>query len=353
MIARPAFQRWASGFWPTRWIARRQAGELFRITTGFVHSQVLKACVELGVLDDLKAEPRTTEEVAARTGLSNDSAGRLLDSAAALRLVCRTSTGNWTLDDLGAVVAANSGIQAMIRHHAMLYRDLDDPVALLNDTTTETETSRFWAYARNDQVTSDQASAYSDLMAASQDLVAAEVTRSYDFSKHDIVLDIGGGNGTFLISVAEQFTGARLWLFDLPEVAKLAQNRLDGAGHSDRTTCHGGDFFNDEIPTGADCLTLVRVLCDHGDDAALALLEAVRRAMRPGDCLLVAEPLAGQDADGRALAAYFDMYFLAMRSGRCRTPDQIGYLLHKAGFASWSALRTRMSLFTGLIVAHT
>lgn len=353
MIARPGFQRWASGFWPTRWIARRQAGELFRITTGFVHSQVLRVCVELDLLDALKAGPHTPEEIAARTGLSNDSTDRLLDAAAALRLVCRTSTGQWVLDDLGTVVAANPGIQAMVRHHAMLYRDLDDPVALLSDATTDTETSRFWAYARNDPVTSDQASAYSDLMAASQDLIAAEVTRSYDFSKHDVVLDIGGGNGTFLIAAAERFAGPRLWLFDLPEVANLARNRFVSAGLSDRTTCHGGDFFNDEIPTGADCLTLVRVLCDHDDDAALALLETIRRAMRPGDCLLVAEPLAGQGADGRALAAYFDMYFLAMRSGRCRTADQIGQLLHSAGFAGWSARRTRMPLFTGLIVAHT
>ncbi len=352
LVAHPTFQRWAIAFPLTRWVARLQANDLFRLTTGFVHSQILYACVELGVFAHLADAPGTVDEIAARIGVPEEGTARLLEAAAALRLIRCDAGGTWRLDDLGAVVAGNPGIRAMIRHHAMLYRDLSDPVSLLREGGGETHTEQFWAYGRDDSLSGERAAAYSDLMAASNDLIAAEVLQNYDFSKHKIILDIGGGNGAFLAAIAKEVRDAELWLLDLPGVAELAKRRFEADGIADRATCIGGDFFADAIPTGADCITLVRVLCDHDDRAALALLENIRRAMRNGDTLLVAEPMAGHDADGSAIAAYFSMYFLAMRSGRSRTPQQLCGLLRTAGFRSCRPKPTRMPLFSGLILAH-
>ncbi len=352
LIAHPTFQRWAIAFPLTRWIARRQANDLFRLTTGFVHSQILHACVELGVFAQLADAPGSVDEIAARIGVPEEGTARLLQAAAALRLIRCDASGTWRLDDLGAVVAGNPGIRAMIRHHAMLYRDLSDPVSLLRKGGRETHTEQFWAYGRDDSASGERAAAYSDLMAASNDLIAAEVVQNYEFSRHEVILDIGGGNGAFLAAIASRAPQSQLWLFDLPSVAELAKQRFKADGIDNRATCIGGDFFTDALPTGADCVTLVRVLCDHDDSAALALLKNIHRAMRSGDVLLVAEPMAGHDADGSAVAAYFSMYFLAMRSGRCRTPQQLCDLLKAAGFRSSRPKPTRMPLFSGLILAH-
>ena len=57
LSASPGFRRWAGGFWPTRFVARRRAGELFDLAAGFVYSQVLKACVELDLFRILAEGP--------------------------------------------------------------------------------------------------------------------------------------------------------------------------------------------------------------------------------------------------------------------------------------------------------
>ena len=47
------------------------------------------------------------------------------------------------------MVAGNSGIEAMIRHHAMVYRDLADPVRLLKDPEFHDDVLE-WYYAQDD-----------------------------------------------------------------------------------------------------------------------------------------------------------------------------------------------------------
>jgi demethylspheroidene O-methyltransferase len=354
LIASASFQNRVASLPGLRRIARRNARDLFRINAGFLYSQVLFAAVESGLLTRLRDGGRSADALAAACGLPQASLERLLIAAQGLKLVTRLGDGTWWLDDLGAVVAGNPGIAAMIRHHAMVYRDMSDPLALLT-STEETETSRFWAYAgaENPGGTDAQtAGAYSDLMHLSQDLIATEVLRAYDFSPHARLLDIGGGDGSFLSAVAAHHPALDLLLFDLPAVAERAEKAMDKRGLGTRTRCFGGSFFDDPLPLGADCLSLVRVLCDHEDAAVRALLRAVRAAMSEQDTLLIAEPMAGTDDDRRFAAAYFEFYFLAMRSGHCRTPAHLRDLLKQAGFSRISERRTGMPLFAGLLVAR-
>ncbi|SDT96437.1 methyltransferase [Stappia sp. ES.058] len=354
LIASASFQNRVASLPGLRWIARRNARDLFRINAGFLYSQVLFASLDSGLLSALRDDGQSAEALARTIDLPVAALSRLLIAARGLKLVTQLEDGTWWLDDLGAVVAGNPGIAAMIRHHAMVYRDLADPLALLR-SATETETSSFWAYAgRQDGagVDTQTAAAYSDLMHLSQDLIATEVLRAYDFSRHRTLLDIGGGDGTFLASVARPNPHLELMLFDLPAVAVRAETAMRERGVGERTRCFGGSFFDNPIPSGADCLSLVRVLCDHEDAAVLSLLRAIRAAMTPQDTLLIAEPMAGTDDDRRFAAAYFEFYFLAMRSGHCRTPEHLSDLLKQAGFSRIRERRTSMPLFAGLLVAH-
>ncbi|MEO7937440.1 MAG: methyltransferase dimerization domain-containing protein, partial [Burkholderiaceae bacterium] len=131
LLASDRFRRLASGFLPTRWIARRRAGALFDLVAGFVYSQVLLACVRLKLFDILAEGPQTPETLAHRTSLQPEAMERLLSAAVALRLVQRRSGQRYGLGDLGAAMVGNTAVAAMVDHHAALYADLADPVALL------------------------------------------------------------------------------------------------------------------------------------------------------------------------------------------------------------------------------
>ena len=96
----------------------------------------------------------------------------------------------------------------------------------------------------------------------------------------------------------------------------------------------------------------MRVIYDHGDERALAILRAVFRALPPGGTLLLAEPMAGAPGAPRMGDAYFGMYLLAMRGGRARTAAELTALLHAAGFEQVRELATPIPLQVGVIVAQ-
>src|SRR6056297_855833 len=189
-------------------------------------------------------------------------------------------------------------------------------------------------------------------MSASQPFVAAEVLAAYPLKRHRRLLDVGGGQGTFLTAAGRRWPHLELALFDLPAVAERARKRLDEAGLGSRATVTGGDFLAGALPRGADVVSLVRVVHDHDDAAAARLLARVREALEPGGRLLLAEPMAGTRGAEPAGDAYFGLYLFAMRSGRPRTFRELESLLGDAGFTGIRAVRTRVPLLSRVMVAE-
>jgi demethylspheroidene O-methyltransferase len=181
---------------------------------------------------------------------------------------------------------------------------------------------------------------YTGLMSATQSLVAGDVLEAYAFGKHSCLLDVGGGDGMFLCSLAPRAPALRLMLFDLPAVAERARARLAAAGLGERSEVHGGDFTSAELPVGADVVSLLRVLHDHDDAEALALLCAVRRALQPGGRVVVAEPMRAVPGSLPAAETYLGFYLLAMGQGRVRSMQEIKSLLASAGFVRARVHRT-------------
>jgi len=357
LLASRAFQRWAARFFLTRPIARARARALFDLVAGFVYSQVLLAGVRLGLFELLARQPLTLAELAARLQLDSDAAQRLLDAAVALQLLERRSAQRYGLGPLGAPLVGNAGLTAMIEHHASLYDDLRDPVVLLRGGHAGgADLARYWPYAGEaapDRLDAASVARYSALMSASQPLVAEQILDAYSVASHRCLMDVGGGEGGFLASAAQRAPALQLMLFDLPVVADRARARLAALGLAQRASAIGGDFLAQPLPLGADLITLVRVVHDHDDDGAMALLRAACAALPAGGTLLLAEPMARTAGAETMGDAYFGFYLLAMGRGRPRSADELASMLRQAGFAQVRALRTRLPLQTGLLMART
>ena len=357
IISNPRFQRWAAASPLTRFIARRQARALFDLCAGFVYSQVLAAFVQLRLCDHLADGPRSLEALARLTDLTPEAARRLLRAAASLGLVRSLPGERYALADLGASMIGNPSVAAFIAHHALLYDDLRDPVALLRGQT-QTRLSQFWPYASDRPEAASNAPAqpegyagYSVLMAQSQALVAQDILDAWPMTRHRRLLDVGGGEGVFIAQVAASAPNLQLQLFDLPPVAARAQEALARRGLANRVDCIGGSFLHDPLPRGADIISLVRIIHDHDDESALALLRAVHAALPSGGTLLIAEPMAGTPGAEPIGDAYFGFYLLAMGRGRARRPEELKQLLEAAGFAQMRVLSTRRPLLAGAMVA--
>ena len=354
LVASPRFRRWAAAFPLTRPVARRRTRALFDLCAGFVYSQVLQACVQLHLFDILAAGPMTAAQLAARLSLPPDGAQRLLLAAASLRLL-RRQGDRFGLGPLGAAMVGNAAVSAMVLHHRALYADLNDPVALLRGQAPETALSRYWAYSGNDSAASladGQTAAYTALMAASQPLVADEILSAYRIGRHRCLLDVGGGDGSFLQMAAARAPGLRVMVFDLPPVAEQARVRLTAAGLTGRFLVAGGSFLHDPLPRGADVASLVRIIHDHDDPAALLILRAVHRALPPGGTLLLAEPFAATPGAEPIGDAYFGFYLMAMGRGRARTEAELFALVRAAGFTRPRRIATHTPLLVSIIAAH-
>lgn len=334
LLANPRVHRLAGRLPFSRGIARRDGAEIFDIMQGFVRSQVLFALVELGLLRRLLDHGAQAPDDLARVhDVTSDRMGHLLQAGAALGLLKRRRDGRFTLARRGAALLGVPGLEMMIRHNRAFYRDMADPVALLRGAG-ETELARFWPYVLGEpgDMSTDAAERYSDLMAQSQILVAEDVLRMVSLRGATCLLDVGGGSGTFLAAVARRYPALSLQLFDLDAVLPEAERRLAAQGLSARVTLCGGSFRTDPLPTGADAISLVRVLFDHEDDTVRHLLAACFKTLPPGGRLVVAEPMSGGARPDPAGDVYFSFYTMAMGTGRVRSPGRIAQMCREAGF---------------------
>jgi demethylspheroidene O-methyltransferase len=348
------FQRWAAAFPLTRFMARRRQRELFDLVAGFVYTQVLFSVVALRLLEKVAVTPQNSAELALECGMPRSSMDRLIAAAIPLRLLQMRGEGRIGLGDLGAALLGNPGVIAMVEHHGILYRDLVDPLALLQEPARPTELSAYWAYARNDaaaKLDAPRVADYSRLMAVSQSFIAEEILAAYPIERHKLVLDIGGGEGAFVLRAAEKAKQTQFQLFDLPAVAERAQRSFDTTGLAGRAQAHGGDLFGGSLPQGADLACLIRVLYDHDDERVRQILTAARESLAPGGTLLIAEPMAGTKGAERMGGAYFGMYLLAMKGGNSRSAERLSRFLLEARFEDVTPLRTNSPLLTSILLA--
>ena len=101
------------------------------------------------------------------------------------------------------------------------------------------------------------------------------------------ILDVGGGPGTYAEAFVEG--GARVTVFDLPEVVELMKERLDAAGIS----AVGGDF-NEGLPEGPfDAAYLGSVSHIYGPEENLALIVRAAGSLSPGGLIAIRDFVRG------------------------------------------------------------
>jgi hypothetical protein len=154
------------------------------------------------------------------------------------------------------------------------------------------------------------------------------------------VVDVGGGNGTFLAGLLSRFRHLHGTLFDLPHVVANAPAVMAEAGVSDRCTIVGGSVF-DEVPPGADAYLMKRFLWSWTDDRAHKVVSRVRAAMRQDSRLLLHEPVV-YPGDSAEVGKLYDLILLAMGGGSARSEEELRVLLGGAGLRIARVIRTPM-----------
>ena len=101
---------------------------------------------------------------------------------------------------------------------------------------------------------------FSDGIAAFTQVTAATLPDRDHFGRHRRILDVGGGTGSYLVSILGRHPHLRGTLFELPPPAEVARARIAGQPAGDRIDIVEGDALFDPLPEGHDVVLVASVI---------------------------------------------------------------------------------------------
>jgi hypothetical protein len=155
----------------------------------------------------------------------------------------------------------------------------------------------------------------------------AERLAALKWREGEVVVDVGGGNGSLLTELIQRRPELRGIVLDLPETVR------DEDALGDRIEFVEGSFF-DAVPEG-DAYLLSGILHDWPDHDAARILRTIRAAAPPHARLLINESVIapGNEPQG---AKWLDLLMLVLAGGRERDEKRWRELFESAG---WEPVR--------------
>ncbi|WP_454198236.1 methyltransferase [Nocardia sp. Marseille-Q1738] len=302
-----------------------------RMLGGFQLSQALYVIAKLDVATVLDDGPLSHAELARRTGAHPASLRRLIRPLASVG-VFRTE-GEWVhTTELGAVLSRRHPESLHAVAHFWMethYR----PFAELLRTARTGETAStyhlgepFFNWIAADP---ERAALLSRAMAEVTGSLRTGMFDGYQLPEGEVVADIGGADGSVLLTLLASESGRRGIVFDHPTVVPTAEKRIREAGVANHIVATGGDFFA-EVPQ-ADVYILSYILHDWDDASALRILGSIATAAKPGARLLILEGIV-PEGDVPHMTKMIDLTMLGMNPGGERTAAEYETLLNTGGF---------------------
>ncbi|MCA9138005.1 MAG: hypothetical protein KDB00_14635 [Planctomycetales bacterium] len=136
-----------------------------------------------------------------------------------------------------------------------------------------------------------------------------------DLSGVKSLVDIGGGDGTNIITLTAKYPKLQGRVFDLPTVADLARAQLAAHPNAARLGAVNGNCFEDDLPTDADCFLLAHFCTIWSPERNKQLLKKCFDALPSGGRVVIFNMMQHNDETGPLSAAVGSPYFLTIATG--------------------------------------
>lgn len=174
--------------------------------------------------------------------------------------------------------------------------------------------------------------------------VAQWVARQLDLSDRSLLLDVGGGPGTYSIALCQRFTNLKAVVWDVSQTIAIAEQVIERFHMKDRIAVQEGDWNRDEFGEGYDCLLMSNILHGHGSQAETRLEQGMR-ALVPGGLLIAHDFLLNNDKSGPLPAALFNLMIGAY------TVNELIAVIRSVGFADASLIAYNGQRGAGIVTA--
>jgi len=311
----------------------RPAERMLELTTGYIVSRCIHIVAELSVADRMQTGPNDVETLARECGVKPSPLRRVLRLLSSWGIFREEDPGFFTHTPLsetlkvdhprsmrgwasmtgGPIFSAFSGLLHSVETGAPAF-------PLVHGTPPY----QYFATHPTDRA------AFADAMGDWNRQLAKSVLAVRDFSTASLLVDVGGSFGHLLADLLAAHPGAKGIVFDLPEIAKGAEERMRVRALTDRCQVVGGDFF-ESVPAGGDIYFMSWILHNWNDEDCVRILRNCRKAIRETGRLLTIDHVirTGNDRDfGRTS----DLAMLVAFGGIERTEEELRALLREGGF---------------------
>ena len=318
---------------------------IFQVASGFMAAKHLFVANEVGLFEQLADGPVTLDELAERTGISRRRLRILADAMVVLGFVERHGESYQNAPIAATFLTGHTPDD--LRPFLRFWNLLSYP------TWTKLEDAIRTGQAQSTLDLPEEAQRiFSEGVEAIQAAPSQALPSTYDFSRHQRILDLGGGTGSWLTAILRQYSGLEGTLFELPSAAAVARGHLASDPATEQVKVVEGDFFNDPIPAGHDVVLIANVVHLISPERILELLRRTRRDVPEGARLLLVDFWTDATHTEPAFAALIAGEFLVITGeGDVYSEEEAHRWLQETG---WRALeREPLAGPVSVIVAET
>lgn len=128
-----------------------------------------------------------------------------------------------------------------------------------------------------------------------------------DLSGRRLMLDVGGGPGTYSALFALRFPELRARVLDLPDVVEIAGEIVDSMGAGERVQMFPGDYLHTPFPSGNDTVLISGVFHRETEATCRALIECAVHSLDAGGLLIVSDVFTDGGGAHPPFAALFGL----------------------------------------------
>jgi ubiquinone/menaquinone biosynthesis C-methylase UbiE len=312
---------------------------------GFMAAKHLFVASEVGLFEALAAGPATIEELASQTGVPSRTIAIAAAAMVSLGFIEQHGHHYQNGEQAAAFLAGKPGpdLRPMLRFFDQIsypaWQKLADAVRTGNGQ------AQFGKFDKRQQ------EIFSAGVESFSGPGAAALATNYDFGRHNKVLDVAGGTGSFLVTVLKRHAKLRGTLFELPGPCAVARQKLANLPEGSRIDIVEGDVFKDALPAGYDALIVANTAHVFSVPHNIELLRKMRTGVQPGARLLLVDLWTDPSHTQPGSAALISGEFLVISGeGQAYSEQEADTWLRQTG---WNKIeKTPLAGPTSLIVAE-
>lgn len=312
---------------------KRNPKRIIDMASAFYDSCTLFTASDLGIFDCLKRTNNATlQTIAEDCDLDQRGARLLLDSCVALQLLNKTNDTYTNTPESETFLTSDSpaSLRKAIRYNRDVYqawgklpkfaksgKPVEQPEIHLGD---DKERTRTFVHSMHGRALG----------------IGRSVVPMLDLSNCKILLDIGGGPGTYSVLMAQANPELNCTVLDLPGVAEVADELIQQQNMQDRVKTLPGSYHTTPFPPNNDAILFFGMLHQESPENICKLFAKAHAALTPGGKIFILDMMTDRTHTQPPFSALFALNMaLTTQNGWVFSDTELETWLTQANFTNF------------------